>query len=150
MDRETRDRIFEQLKIDEGVKYKVYLDTEGLPTVGIGHLILPTDLEYGKPLGYSITENRAYELFNDDLDVAIDECKVLYGAYFDIFPTEVKEILVNMMFNMGRPRLSKFKNFNAALKEEDWNNAADEMIDSKWYRQTKGRAERLVERMRNV
>ena len=150
MDKQSRDRVFEQLKVDEGVKYEIYLDTEGLPTVGIGHLILPTDLEYQRPLGSPITENRAYELFNDDLDVSISECKVLYGAHFDIFPTEVKEILVNMMFNMGRPRLTKFKNFNAALKEQEWDNAADEMIDSRWYRQVKGRAERLVERMRNV
>ena len=54
------------------------------------------------------------------------------------------------MFNMGRPRLSKFANMKAAVDEGDWNRAADEMMDSRWYNQVTNRAERLVERMRNV
>ena len=63
---------------------------------------------------------------------------------------EVKQIVANMMFNMGRPRLSKFKGMKRGVDAEDWNAAADEMVDSAWYRQVTNRAERLVERMRNV
>jgi hypothetical protein len=55
-----------------------------------------------------------------------------------------------MMFNMGRPRLSKFKNFNAALAANDWSKAAAEGRDSLWYRQVTNRAERLMTRMENV
>jgi len=55
-----------------------------------------------------------------------------------------------MMFNMGRPRLSKFKNFSRALYEQDWKVAAEEGRDSKWYRQVTNRAERLMTRMENV
>ena len=62
----------------------------------------------------------------------------------------MQRIIANMMFNMGRPRLSKFANMKAAVDEGDWNRAADEMMDSRWYNQVTNRAERLVERMRNV
>ena len=48
------------------------------------------------------------------------------------------------------PRLSKFKGMKRNVDEGNWNGAADEMVDSKWYRQVTNRAERLVNRMRNV
>ena len=54
------------------------------------------------------------------------------------------------MFNMGRPRLSKFKGMKRGVDSRDWNAAADEMVDSAWYRQVTNRAERLVTRMRNI
>ena len=58
--------------------------------------------------------------------------------------------MVNMMFNMGRPRLSKFKNFGAALVEHDWAKAAVEGRDSRWHQQVTNRAERLMVRLENV
>ena len=64
--------------------------------------------------------------------------------------TNKTRIIANMMFNMGRPRLSKFKGMKRGVDARDWNAAADEMVDSKWYRQVTKRADRLVERMRNV
>jgi lysozyme len=65
-------------------------------------------------------------------------------------PEEVQLIIANMMFNMGRPRLSKFKGMKAAVDASDWHRAAVEMVDSKWYQQVTNRADRLVQRMRNV
>ena len=53
-----------------------------------------------------------------------------------------------MMFNMGRPRLSKFKGMKRGVDARNWNAAADEMVDSRWYRQVTKRADRLVNRMR--
>ena len=91
------------------------------------------------------------QCFRDDTHTAIRECYVLYGeSYFEDFPDEVQEILVNMMFNLGRPRLSKFKKMNAALKKEDWKEAAKEGRDSRWYRQVTNRAERLMTTLENV
>lgn len=143
--------VFEQLKIDEGVVYEVYNDHLGYPTFGVGHLILESDEEFGKPVGTPVSEERVRECFDRDIETAIRECYALYGeGDFGDFPEEVQQILVNMMFNMGRPRLSGFKNFNAALAEGNWDRAADEMVDSRWYRQVGKRAERLEERMRNV
>ena len=55
-----------------------------------------------------------------------------------------------MMFNMGRPRLSKFKKMNEAISQKDWKRAAVEGRDSQWYRQVTNRAERLMTRMENV
>ena len=55
-----------------------------------------------------------------------------------------------MMFNLGYPRLSKFKGMKRGVDSEDWNAAADEMVDSRWYKQVTNRANRLVERMRSI
>ena len=55
-----------------------------------------------------------------------------------------------MMFNMGRPRLSKFKKMNEAITNEDWIEASVQMEDSRWYNQVTNRAKRLVERMAQV
>ena len=149
MSPEARQRVYEQLKIDEGVVYEVYLDHLGYPTLGVGHLILEDDLEFGADIGTPVSETRVKVLFDVDLNTAVRECEALYEEW-DTFPEEVQEILVNMMFNCGRTRLSKFKNMNAALSERDWIGASEEMVDSLWYRQVGARAERLVERMANV
>ena len=149
---ESRVRVFEQLKIDEGVEYEIYLDHLGYPTFGVGHLVLESDEEHGLEVGTKISEQRVKELFEKDLDTAISECIVLYGesTWTMDFPDEVQEILVNMMFNMGRPRLSQFKNFRKALEEGNWAKAAEEGRDSRWHKQVYHRAERLMVRMENV
>jgi lysozyme len=143
------DQLQEELKRDEGCVNAIYLDHLNLPTCGIGHLITEWDEEYGKPVGTEVSEDRVNELFKEDIKVTLEECKVLYEN-FDDLPEEAQLILANMMFNMGRPRLSKFKKMNKAIAEEDWIEASLQMEDSKWYRQVTNRAERLVERMSNL
>ena len=137
----------EQLAIDEGVKFEIYLDHLDLPTCGIGHLVLESDLEYGEPVGTPVTEERVTELFQQDCAIVLEDCQILYPD-FDELPEEVQQIIANMMFNMGRPRLSKFKGMKRGVDARDWNAAADEMVDSGWYRQVTNRADRLVNRMR--
>ena len=149
MSPESRARVYSQLKIDEGVVYEVYLDHLDYPTLGVGHLITEGDLEWGEPPGTSVSEERVKMLFDCDLNTSIQECEILYDDW-STFPEEVKEILVNMMFNCGRTRLSKFKRMNAALSERDWILASEEMKDSLWCRQVGFRADRLIERMSNV
>ena len=143
------ERVQKQLEIDEGVKYEIYEDHLGYPTFGIGHLVLKSDEEFGMPIGSVVTHERVNASFKHDLAVAIDECSILYNTW-NCFPEEVQEILVNMMFNLGRPRLSKFKNFKAALEAEQWELAASEGRNSLWYRQVGNRAERLMTRLGNV
>ncbi len=145
-----RNEVYNQLKIDEGVKYEIYKDHLGYPTFGVGHLITEEDEEYGKPVGTEISEERVQTCFDKDLNTSISECVALYGEGFHQMPAEVQQILVNMMFNMGRTRLAKFKNFRTALEAEDWKQAAVEGRDSLWYRQVTNRAERLMTRMENV
>jgi len=146
-----RHAVYEQLKIDEGVEYEIYKDHLGYPTFGVGHLVLETDPEHGQEVGTPVSEDRVKECFEKDLDTAISECNALYeeGVFGDL-PGEVQEILVNMMFNMGRTRLSKFKKMHAAILESDWGTAAVEGRDSLWYRQVTNRADRLMERLENV
>ena len=143
------EQLREELKIDEGVKYEVYLDHLGLPTCGIGHLIKDTDPEHGLPVGAEIPEERVNDLFEEDLQITVDECKLIYND-FDDLPEEVQHIIANMMFNMGRPRLSRFHKMKQAVDNRDWQEASVQMKDSRWYKQVTNRAERLCERMRNV
>ena len=150
MYRKNRESVYEQLKIDEGVVYEIYNDHLGYPTFGIGHLITESDPEHGCTEGTPVSEERVAEAFEQDLNIAIRECLVLYGERWFDFPDEVKEILVNMMFNLGRPRLSKFKNMQAALDKGDWVTAAVEGRDSRWYYQVGNRSERLMTRLENV
>jgi len=147
----NREAVYEQLKIDEGVEYVIYNDHLGYATFGVGHLILESDEEFGRPVGTRISEERVKECFEADLDLAIGECHALYErGTFDNLPDEVQQILVNMMFNMGRTRLSKFKKFNAAIEAGDWKTAAVEGRDSLWYKQVTNRAERLMTRLESV
>lgn len=139
----------EEIEADEGCKYEVYLDHLGLPTFGIGHLVLDSDIEYGEPAGTIVSEDRVSECFNSDIDTVLSECERLYEDFPDL-PEDVQRIIANMMFNMGYPRLSKFKGMKAGVDARDWQQAADEMVDSVWYRQVTNRAERLVQRMREV
>ena len=147
----NREAVYEQLKIDEGVRYDIYHDHLGLPTFGVGHLILESDEEFGEPVGTPVSEERVRECFDRDLETAIRECNNLYGeGDFGNLPDEVQQVLVNMMFNMGRPRLSGFKKFNAAIEARDWMEAAKEGRDSRWYRQVTNRAERLMVRLEHL
>ena len=143
------EKLKEQLKIDEGVVYEIYNDHLGYPTFGIGHLVIEGDSEYGLPVGTAVSESRVDECFEKDVVSVIEDCKILHEGWDD-YPEEVKQIIANMMFNMGYTRLSKFKGMKRGVDARDWNKAADEMVDSRWYKQVTNRANRLVERMRNI
>ena len=143
------EQLREQLKIDEGCVYKIYTDHLGYPTFGIGHLIIESDPENGQAVGTPVSNDRVDAAFDGDVEVVLSECKVLYPDFEDL-PEEAQQIIANMMFNLGRPRLSKFVGMKRGVDEIDWNSAADEMVDSRWYRQVGARAERLVNRMREI
>ena len=141
------EQLRKELEVDEGVKYEIYNDHLGYPTFGIGHLVRDNDPENGKPVGTPVSEDRVIEAFNEDVETVLSDCAILYDD-FDDLPEEAQLIIANMMFNLGRPRLSKFKGMKAGVDARDWKKAADEMIDSAWYRQVPNRAGRLVTRMK--
>ena len=120
----NKDQLREEIAEDEGCKFEIYLDHLGLPTYGIGHLVTENDPEYGQPVGTLVDEERVRQVFNLDIAVTLDECRVLYEN-FDDLPEECQHILANMMFNMGRPRLSKFVGMKSGIYARDWNRAAD-------------------------
>ena len=141
------EQLREQLEIDEGCVYEIYNDHLGYPTFGIGHLVIESDPENGQEIGTPVSESRVIEAFEQDVQTVLSDCAILYPD-FDELPEEAQQVIANMMFNMGRPRLSKFKGMKRGIDSRDWNAAADEMVDSAWYRQVTNRADRLVERMR--
>ncbi len=143
------DQLRKELEIDEGVVNEIYLDHLGYPTFGIGHLVTESDPESGQEVGTAVSDERVRAAFETDVVSVIDDCNKLYDD-FDELPEEVQLIIANMMFNMGRTRLSKFRGMKRGVDARDWNAAADEMVDSRWYRQVTNRADRLVQRMRSV
>ena len=143
----NKDKLREELAEDEGCKLEIYLDHLGLPTFGIGHLVVEQDPEHGQAVGTPVDEERVRQVFALDIASTLDECQVLYPDFYDL-PEECQLIIANMMFNMGRPRLSKFKDMKAAVDARSWNAAADAMVDSRWHDQVPNRAKRLVKRMR--
>jgi len=141
------DKLREEIAADEGEVHEIYLDHLGLPTFGIGHLVRDDDPESGLPVGTPIDDDRVVSAFESDIETVLSDCNTLYSD-FDDLPEEAQRVIANMMFNMGRPRLSKFKGMKSGVDARDWNRAADEMVDSRWYRQVTKRADRLVTRVR--
>jgi len=141
------EQLREQLEVDEGCVYEIYNDHLGYATFGIGHLVTESDPEQGQSLGTPVSSDRVAEAFESDIQSVLRDCNILYSD-FDDLPEEAQQVIANMMFNLGRPRLSKFAGMKRGVDARDWNAAADEMVDSNWYRQVTNRADRLVERIR--
>ena len=127
-------KLQEQLKIDEGVKYEVYEDHLGYSTFGIGHLITTADEEYQWPVGTKVTPERVNEVFQTDVQKYIAEAQKVFPDLINK-PDNIQVVLVNMCFNLGAPRLGKFRKFISAIDNE--------MMDSNWANQVGPRAERL-------
>jgi lysozyme len=139
----------EEIKEDEGVVHEIYLDKFGFPTFGIGHLIRESDPEHGLDVGTPVAEARVNKCLDEDLETTVRDCHILFPD-FDDLPEEAQLVIANMMFNLGRTKLSKFRKFIGAVRAGDWNEAGNQMVDSRWYTQVTNRAERLVQRIRNL
>ena len=141
------EQLREQLEVDEGCVYEIYNDHLGYATFGIGHLVTESDPEQGQSLGTPVSSDRVAEAFESDIQSVLRDCNILYSDFHNL-PEEAQQVIANMMFNLGRPRLSKFAGMKCGVDARDWDAAADEMVDSNWYRQVTNRADRLVERIR--
>ena len=135
----------EHIKFEEGVKYEIYNDHLGYKTFGVGHLVRATDPENEMAVGTKVSKMRVAECFEADLYVAINDMeKFTEGMEID---DNIKECVTEMVFQLGLPRLNKFKKFKQALLDGDIKTAQAEMKDSLWYRQTTNRADRLIEKL---
>lgn len=143
------DVLREQLTQDEGCKYEIYLDHLGLPTFGIGHLVTKSDPEHDDDVGTPVSEERVIEAFDEDIKTTIQDCVNTFDDFY-ILPHEVQLVIANMMFNLGYPRFNKFAKMIKAIYAHDWEEAANQMVDSRWYHQVPNRAKRLEQRMRNA
>ncbi len=143
------EQLRKELELDEGCKHETYLCSQNVVTGGIGHMITEWDDEKYAEVGVEIPDEQVKAWFNKDIETVLSDCELLYDD-FDHLPEEAQLIIANMMFNLGYPRLKKFVGMKAGVDARDWNKAADEMIDSNYYKQLPNRAGRLVKRMRSL
>jgi lysozyme len=137
----------EEIEADEGCEYKIYRCSEGYPTAGIGHLITEWDEDYyDKPIGTPVPEEKVQEWFVNDVQTAINDCNDIFNS-FEKLPEDIQHVLINMAFQLGGPRLRKFKMMIAAVEMEDYREMALQMEDSRWFKQTTNRAQRLIDRV---
>ena len=141
------DRLLESVKKHEGYRNKVYLDTLGKRTVGVGHLCVEEfwedDKEYDEKFLMTILEH--------DLQTAIKGAKELMEEHdcADI-DEQAEEILIEMVFQLGKNGVSKFRNMWKALAEKNYIGASYEMLDSRWSKQTPNRAKAMAKTMKEI
>ena len=130
------DKMIEQLVDHEGLELHPYEDSLGILTIGVGR-----NLEER-----GISEDEAFYLLANDIDIIWDELIKQHPIVEDL-DDQRQMILLDMAFNMGVPRLGKFKKMWAAIEEGDMNEASKQALDSRWADQVGRRAETLAERI---
>ena len=138
--------IFEMLRIDEGLRLKIYKDTEGYYTIGIGHLLTKSPSLNGRNCNGVITKDEAEKLFNQDVDAAVRG--ILRNAklkpVYDSLDAVRRCALINMVFQMGETGVAGFTNSLRMLQQKRWDEAAVNLAKSRWYNQTPNRAKRVI------
>lgn len=133
----NRARLSKQLETDEGRKRRLYKDTVGKLTIGVGRNIEDRGLR----------DDEIDLMLSNDIDEAVGIARALVSN-FDKLDDVRQEVVANMALNLGMTRLGGFKQFIAALMRFDFQRAATEMMDSKWYEQVGDRGKRLAYAMR--
>jgi len=138
------DRLLQSVKKHEGYRNKVYLDTLGKRTVGVGHLCVEDFWEDDK----EYSEEMLMNILKDDLKNAIEGSERLLKDC-PVLDDLAKEIIIEMVFQLGETGVSKFKNMLKALKQDppEYSVAASEMLDSRWAKQTPNRAQNMSAEM---
>lgn len=131
-----KQRLIQQLILDEGLKLFPYKDTVGKLTIGVGRNLDDK----------GITKQEALMLLeNDILEV---EKQLNKFQWFKELDSIRQEVIANMVFNVGLSRFLQFKKMILALQNKDFNTASEEMLNSKWAEQVKQRAVRLAKQMK--
>ena len=136
MTTEDRAKLQVQIMRHEGVRLKVYTDTLGIETIGVGRNLRDK----------GITHDEALFLLDNDLDECITDCAT-FPWFADLDPVR-QRVVVDLRFNLGPSRVRKFTNTLAAIGRGDYDAAAAGMLNSKWAKQVGVRASRLAEMMK--
>ena len=141
------DRLLESVKKHEGYRNKVYLDTLGKRTVGVGHLCVEDFWEDDK----EYEEKFLMEILQKDLQQAIRGARSLMEEHgcADI-DEKAEELLIEMVFQLGMTGVSKFRNMWKALAEKNYIGASYEMLDSRWAKQTPNRAKAMAKTIKEI
>lgn len=145
----------ERLKLDEGERLSTYIDSVGVPTIGVGfNLNEPANAaifkrvtgftvdEAGKP-GFKITKEQSSKLLAYTVKRAESEASSVFPNINEL-PEDVQDALVNFTFNLGQTKANQFNETRAAIAAKDGKRAAALLRKSLWYRQVKGRGERIA------
>ena len=152
-----RNALIDQLIIHEGMELKVYKDSLGIDTIGVGRNLEDRGITDGE-LAFmnllrsdiyeqGITEGNARWLLSNDIDIIEKELSDVHPCINSLDDVRLRVVL-DMAFNMGVPRLCKFKKMWEAIHNASYATAAEEMLDSRWATQVGRRAERLSTAMR--
>ena len=130
-------KIKEMLIEHEGMKLKPYLCSAGKMTIGVGRNLDDR----------GITEREAVMLLWGDIKIVLDDLKRLFGGFADF--SEARQMaLVDMRFQLGAGGFRRFKKLIAAVRENDWTEAARQVEDSTYFKQVPNRAAWVRERIR--
>ena len=141
------ERLLKSVKEHEGYRNKVYLDTLGKRTVGVGHLCVEDFWEDDK----EYEEDFLMDILKKDLQEAIRGARSLMEEHdcTDI-DEQAEELLIEMVFQLGMTGVSKFRNMWKALAEKNYIGASYEMLDSRWAKQTPNRAKAMAKTMKEI
>ena len=131
--------LLESIKKHEGFVEHVYDDSLGIPTIGYGFAIKDLVLE----------EDLCDEILLRKLRI-LGKSVIGKFPFFDSLPSDCKTVLMEMCYQLGVTGVSKFKKALRAMEDGDWEKAADEMLDSKWAKQTPNRAKELSDIVRSL
>ena len=152
MQKETFNKLLESVKKHEGYRNKVYLDTLGKRTVGVGHLCVEDFWEDGK----EYEEKFLMTILEHDLQTSIKGAEDLInncpsGGKANI-SDDAKIIIIEMVFQLGKTGVSKFRNMWKALQQDppQYSVAASEKLDSRWAKQTPNRAKEMSKIMGGI
>lgn len=152
------DELAKYLTFNEGLRTRRYYDSRGFPTVGIGfNLARPGAREALEAAGAnfdqiksgkdSLSESQVAALLSADAQASIEAARSLFPD-FDKYEPARQLILADLAFNLGKAKLADFTSFIAAVKANNWDQAAEALRKSKWFTETGKRALRNVEAMR--
>ena len=140
-----------EIKRHEGEVLEIYNDSLGYKTLGVGHLCQPQDEEYDWEIGTPVSQEVVDKYYMIDFDRHHAEAIHVFGSSedFNKLPEDIQRVLVNMCFNLGGTRLSKFRNMLKACREHNWTEMAAQMEDSRWFKQVGRRSIELQQLVLN-
>ena len=136
VERNDMEKLIQQLKRHEGVRNYAYRDVNGLLHIGCGRNIEGE----GMHRGLGISNDEIEYMLRNDIERTIKELSSEYQWFNELEDGARRDAIINLHFNLGRPRFAKFKKAIAHMERGNHDMAASEFLDSRWAKQVKGRA----------
>ena len=135
-----REKLIEMLKVHEGVETHAYKCSASKITVGVGRNVDPEG-------GIGLSDDEVDYLLQNDIDRVVSELDSEYDWFAGLDDVR-QDAMIDISFNLGQTRLRAFKNALAGMASGDWNEAADQFMDSSWSGQVGNRAKELTQMIR--